>query len=98
MLKSTGYKKMSEFGLWVKEQFSLTGLTWKQFEKVTGFGEERLRIWGKGKTKPRLESFVMLCELFARYQKRALSEIVLEGLSKLPEYQGALRRGSNGCL
>lgn len=83
----------TDFGIWVSKQINQTGLTWLQFEKTSGFNSDRLTRWVNGKCKPTLGNFIVFCESLAKHQPRTLTEIIVEGLTMLPEYQGAERRG-----
>jgi len=83
----------NDFGEWVRTQIKKTGLTWLQLQKSSGIDAKRFHVWTSGRSRPRLEYFVMLCESFAKHQQRPFTAILMDGLQHLPEYQGALHRG-----
>lgn len=83
----------NDFSEWVRTGIKKTGLTWLQLEKCSGIDAKRFYVWTSGRSRPRLESFVMLCESFAKHQDRTFTEILMDGLQHLPEFQGALHRG-----
>lgn len=83
----------NDFGEWVRTQIKKTGLTWLQLQKSSGIDAKRFHVWTSGRSRPRLEYFVMLCESFAKHQERPFTAILMDGLQHLPEYQGALHRG-----
>lgn len=83
----------NDFGEWVRTQIKKTGLTWLQLQKSSGIDAKRFHVWTSGRSRPRLEYFVMLCESFAKHQERPFTAILMDGLQHLPEFQGALHRG-----
>jgi len=80
------------FGQWLKVQIRHTDLTWHEFEQSSGISSGRLQAWTSGKSLPRLQAYIELCEALSKNQGRLFTTVVLEGLSYLPEYRYAIKR------
>lgn len=80
-------------GEWIKEQMKASSLTFNELVEISGLAKSSVSYFANNKRTPRLESYLILCEVFANAQKKALSEIILSGIQSMPQFQFAMRRG-----
>jgi len=70
-----------------------SGLTFNQLVQISGLAKSSVSYFANDKRIPTLESYLILCEVFANAQKKMLSEIILSGIQSMPQFQFAMRRG-----
>jgi len=80
-------------GEWIKQQMKSSGLTFNQLVEISGLAKSSVSYFANDKRTPTLESYLILCEVFANAQKKMLSEIILSGIQSMPQFQFAMRRG-----
>ena len=80
-------------GEWIKEQMKASSLTFNELVEISGLAKSSVSYFANDKRIPKLQSYLILCEVFANAQKKVLSEIILSGIQSMPEFQFAMRRG-----
>ena len=81
------------FGKWIKSHLFVLKRTDTWFVKKTGMGNSGVNRWVNGQT-PRVDMFVVCCEVLARTEDRPLDDIIQEALMPIPAYRLAVERES----
>ena len=81
------------FGKWIKSHLAFLKKTDKWFVQQTGMGNSGVNRWVKGQT-PRVDMFVICCEVLAVAEGRPLDNVISESLMTIPAYRAALQRQS----
>tara|TARA_R110002110_G_scaffold20542_4_gene83171 strand:+ start:378 stop:698 length:321 start_codon:yes stop_codon:yes gene_type:complete len=85
------------FGKWIKSHLFVLRRTDTWFVKKTGMGNSGVNRWVNGQT-PRVDMFVVCCEVLARTEDRPLDELIQEALMTIPAYRSAVEREAlKGC-
>lgn len=80
-------------GEWMKQQMKASQFTYDKLCATSGLARGSLIRWANGDRVPKLSTFLILCEVFAKSQNKGFTEMIVSGLKQMPEYQFAMRRG-----
>ena len=85
------------FGRWIKHFLFSFNKTDKWFLINTGFSNSSVNRWVAGQL-PRVDTFVISCEVIAKEEGRCLDDVILEAFLTIDAYRCAKSRQSKSVV
>lgn len=79
------------FGTYIIQKLNELKTTRAKFVSKTGIGNSGVNRWRRGQ-QPRVDTFVISCEVIARLSGEPFECVILDGLKSLPSYRSAVER------
>ena len=80
------------FGEWVKSQLVQLGMKDYYLMLRTGLGEGAVNRWRKLNQTPRIDKFLIICEVLSNERGEDLDQVIQEALYSIPAYRAAKQR------
>ena len=88
-----GGKNMEiNFGKWIKQQLKQNKITDEWIHHVSGLGVGAVRRWAKLGQTPRIDKFLIICEVLSNERGISIDDIIWEALETIPAYRAAKAR------
>ena len=82
------------FGKWIKLQLQQNKITDEWLHYVSGLGVGAVRRWAKLGQTPRIDKFLIICEVLSNERGISIDDIIWEALETIPAYRAAKERQS----
>tara|TARA_B100000686_G_C16274656_1_gene705777 strand:+ start:355 stop:630 length:276 start_codon:yes stop_codon:yes gene_type:complete len=82
------------FGRWIEKQLQQNQITDSWLTYVTGLGVGAVRRWAKLGQTPRIDKFLIICEVLSNERGISIDDIIWEALETIPAYRAAKERQS----